>query len=166
MAVRRSKKRRVKSPVTPVATAKVKPMDRGGRPKWVPDAAAIDQIVKLAELDHPIPEIGAWFGVSEKTIDRRLAEMPELKARVDIAREKAKASFRQMMWRLARDGNPKAIGLLGAKMGWYPKQRVEHTGEVGVKVLTAVAADEIRRKVLGVGETGDRPPLRLVSGGE
>jgi hypothetical protein len=147
-------RRRKKSRVTQdeVQVADPAPQRKGpGRPKWVPDAAQQEQIVKLAELDHTIPEIAGWFGLNEKTLDRRLAEMPELKERVEAARHRARASFRQMMWRLARAGNPKAIGLLGAKMGWYPQAKIEHGGSVAIPVV--VVPDN--RRAIDYGEVID-----------
>jgi hypothetical protein len=72
-----------------------------GRPKKELDA---DQLQGLAAIGATQREIASYFGVSAKTVERRLQE-PDYQSAYDQGEGEFKVSLRRLMFKRAEEGN-------------------------------------------------------------
>ena len=106
------------------------------KPKRGRPASAIDieQLEKLAGLACTIEEAAAFFGVSKRTLLRRLEE-PKYKRVWDDGLLKGNVSLRRKQWALAQSDSPSAVTMLlhlsRHRLGQNDKSLVEMTGKNG-----------------------------------
>lgn len=93
-----------------------------GRPRIEIDA---DLVCKLAKIHCTYEEIGAIVGCSHDTLERRLREDPEFRARVERAYAEGKASVRREMWRSALDGGDTKMLIWLSKNHLGMRDRIE-----------------------------------------
>ncbi len=74
----------------------------GGRPRAKID---LDELEKLAAMNATVEEIGAWFKVSQRTIELRCREK-KFKEAISRGRATGRLSLRRMQMKLAQEGNP------------------------------------------------------------
>jgi hypothetical protein len=123
----------------------------GGRPKAKID---IEQLEKCAEKQWTIPEIAAFFRVSEKTIDRRFVPI------IEAARQRGKTKLRDLQWARALQGADRVlIHMSKHYLEQHDKDRVtvSQSPENKVTDLTDEQIDaEIKRlKTLRIGKRED-----------
>jgi hypothetical protein len=98
------------------------------------------ELEKLCQLQCTDEEIGAWFGVSTRTVERRRKE-PKFAEVMARGRAKGRISVRRAQMRLLEQGN--------ATMGvWLGKQLLGQTdqpvNEIRPRPLHSMSADELR----------------------
>ena len=84
----------------------------GGRPEAEID---LKELEKLCAIQCTNAEIAAWFGVSERTIDRKRHE-PEFLAVMERGKGKGRISVRRMQMKAAETGNPALLIWLGKQL--------------------------------------------------
>lgn len=89
-----------------------------------------EQVRKLAAMGCTYREIGAWFGVDEKTIRNRFS------AEKEQGEENGKLSLRRRQWKRAMEGSDTMLIHLGKQyLGQSDKAEVKQTGEPCVVIL-------------------------------
>ena len=142
------------------------------RPKIKIDIAELEKLYTMQCTDA---EVAAFFGVSEKTIERRL-QMKKYRDVVEGARAKGRISVRRHLFRLANAGNVAAAIFLSKNLlGYRDVGAIEHSGPSGGPIqlsarpnLSQLSDDELRQlraialKTLPAGggrtRTGDAQP--------
>lgn len=122
-------------------------MTRGGsRPGAGRKPVQIDliELEKLCILQATNAEIAAWFGCSERTIEKRSKE-PEIAEAMDRGRGKGRLSIRRAQMKLLEKGNATMGVWLGKQyLGQRDVTPVELSGPNGGAVkFTLEAVDEI-----------------------
>jgi hypothetical protein len=102
--------------------------------------AAIDlsELEKLCMMQCTNEEIGAWFGVSSKTIERRRKNRHFADV-MDRGRAKGRISVRRMQMKMLEQGNP-TMGI------WLGKQLLGQTDHIygdGTGVVTYVVTNSL-----------------------
>jgi len=92
-----------------------------------------DKLLALAQINCTHSEIASVLGMDLRTLQRRLAEDPELVTIIEKGREEGKASLRRAQWKSALAGDRTMMIWLGKNtLGQSDNQRVEHSGNVVV----------------------------------
>jgi hypothetical protein len=123
------------------------------KPKRGRPASAIDleQLEKLAGLACTIEEAAAFFGVSKRTLLRRL-EDPKVKRVWDDGLLKGNLSLRRKQWAIAQSDSPSAITMLlhlsKHRLGQNDKTLVEMTGKNGGPLQILDLADASHEEIL------------------
>jgi hypothetical protein len=131
------------------------PGRKKGRPKARIDLA---QLEKLAGLQCTDEEIAAWFGVTQKTIQRRRKSRKFAEV-IERGRAKGRISLRRAQFQAAQAGNIAAQIWLGKQiLGQRDKWDIDHSGEVHVK---AALPEWLLQKLKSAGPTN---PSLLRSG--
>lgn len=124
------------------------PGGKVGRPKLELDAV---EVGKLAEIGATQDEIAHFFGVSEKTVRRRLKEEPELRAAWETGLARCRISLRRQQLKLAGRNAAMAIFLGKNFLGQRDYQRLEHAGSITAHDsaiadldLSKLSSDELR----------------------
>ena len=100
-----------------------------GRPKKKID---YDLVGKLAAIQCTEIEIAGILDISERTLQRD-AEFCRIYA---LKKDSGKASLRRMQWKKAEEGNATLLIWLGKQyLGQTDKQEMEHSGQVGIKIV-------------------------------
>lgn len=108
------------------------------------------ELEKLCALQCTDEEIGAWFGVSTRTIERRRLE-PEFAEVMERGKAKGRISVRRMQMKLLEEGN--------ATMGvWLGKQLLGQVDQVGPAVDVRIAIATIKDRL-----AGDAPPIEIAA---
>ena len=84
----------------------------GGRPEAEID---LKELEKLCAIQCTNAEIAAWFGVSERTIDRKRHE-PEFLDVMERGKGKGRISVRRLQMKAAEAGNPALLIWLGKQV--------------------------------------------------
>lgn len=121
--------------------------NKGGHPKSVID---LDLFRKLCQMQCTEMELAGFFGVSLRTIKRRVKES-EYREAWDYGRAHGRASLRMLMWRHAqRDGSSgatMAIHLSKHWLGMTDKAALELSGKVDGQVEVTSARERVTRKI-------------------
>lgn len=92
---------------------------------WKPD---LNEVRRLCQLNCTDAEIGAFFGVCQKTVQRRKKEDPEFAEMIEQGRNFGKISLRRKQIEVAEEGNATMLVWLGKQyLGQKDKQDVEIT---------------------------------------
>lgn len=95
----------------------------------------LDEIERLCRLNCTNAEIAAFFNVSERTIDRRLADNPEFFAAVERGRNYGRLSLRRKQIEVATGGNPTMLIWLGKQyLGQRDKSEIENTRAINLVI--------------------------------
>lgn len=127
------------------------------------------ELEKLYSMLCTNEEVAAFFGVSTKTIERRLRER-KFRELMETARAKGKVSIRRNLFRLANNGNiAAAIFLAKNVLGYRDAGIIEHSGPAGGPIqlaatrpnLTQLSDDELEQlrtiAIKALPAEGDRP---------
>lgn len=95
-------------------------------------AASIDlvELEKLSAMQCTDQEVAAWFGVKERTIERR-RQQPAFAAAMELGRAKGRISLRRMLWAQAAHNAGAAIFLAKNLLGYRDVRSNEHSGPDG-----------------------------------
>ena len=99
----------------------------------MPKAAPIDltELSKLAGLHCTIEEVASWFGVTTRTIQRKLQQKKYREA-WEQGQARGKISLRRMQWRKAEAGDRTMLIWLGKQwLKQSDRHGVEVTGDKG-----------------------------------
>src|SRR5215468_6121168 len=108
------------------------------RPEAKIDLAELE---KLAGMQCTNEEIGAFFGVSKRTILRR-CESEKFRDIIENGRAKGRVSVRRSLFKLANAGNiAAAIFLAKNLLGYKDVVNTEHTGPAGGPIQVASKPD-------------------------
>src|SRR5258708_20607831 len=107
------------------------------------------ELEKLCGMEGTDGEIGAWFGISTRMVERRRASS-KFRDVMEQAKAKGRVSVRRNLFRLANAGNvAAAIFLAKNLLGYRDVLRNEHTGVEGGPVqFSIVEALQQRRNRL------------------
>jgi hypothetical protein len=110
---------------------------RGVLPKGRPPQPPIDLSVveNLAAIGATDEEIARLLGMSVTKFSPMKKEVPELAEALEKGKANGKLSLRRKMFKTAMVGNIFQMQMFLAKnlLGYSDNQRVEHSGEIGVK---------------------------------
>ncbi len=99
----------------------------------------LTNLEKLCALHCTDDELGAYYGVSARTIRKRRKDDPEFAAAESVGRAKGKISVRRRQMQLAEAGNPTMLIWLGKQwLGQREVTPVELTGVNGQPVQIAL----------------------------
>src|ERR1051326_696227 len=108
------------------------------RPEAKIDLAELE---KLAGMQCTNEEIGAFFGVSKRTILRR-CESVKFREAIEQGRAKGRVSVRRALFKLANAGNVAAAIFLSKNLlGYKDVVNTEHTGLAGGPIQIAAKPD-------------------------
>src|SRR5215471_13030973 len=108
------------------------------RPEAKIDVAELE---KLAGMQCTNEEIGAFFGVSSRTIERRCRN-PKFREAIEQGRAKGRVSVRRALFKLANAGNVAAAIFLSKNLlGYRDVVNTEHTGLAGGPIQIAAKPD-------------------------
>lgn len=105
-----------------------------------------EELHKLAQLHCTIAEAAAFFGVTEKTVDRHLKRRPECREAWDSGYAMGRMSLRRLQWRHAEGAGMSAVHMTI----WLSKQhlgetdRVEHAGKGGGPIQIVISAADAK----------------------
>ena len=100
----------------------------------------LDELARLALLNPSTSEIASYFGVSKKTIERRMknAEFAQV---IEDGRNNRKISLKRFQWQAASSGSVPMLIFLGKnELGQRDAPALENEGEHTTKIAGAVAA--------------------------
>lgn len=110
-----------------------------GRPRKNISLRALE---KLCELNCTQAELAAFFNVSVKTVEHRMAHDEPFHDAVERGREKGKLSIRREQIKMARAGNATMLIWLGKQL-LGQKDKVEHAGPEGKPLELNVSATDV-----------------------
>lgn len=121
--------------------------NKGGRPpKLDPDAATLNVLEGLGEIQCTTKEASCVLRVAETTFLRFLSDHPEAKEAFEIGKGTGRVSLRRTQIKLAQTNASMAIFLGKNILGQTDKQEFEHSGGIDV----SHARQRLRDKVAGV----------------
>jgi hypothetical protein len=112
----------------------------GGKPRKEPPTDAADHIRAFASDGFSIVGIAEKFGIERKTLERWLADFPELREAFDRGREKERHSLHNRMYRIAMESDNEktavlaATILLNSRHGYREAEQTEQSGRVNVTI--------------------------------
>jgi hypothetical protein len=86
----------------------------GGQPRKEPPADAAHHIRSFAGDGFSIVGISEKFGIDRKTLERWLADFPELREAFDRGREKERHSLHNRLYRIAMESDDEKTAVLAA----------------------------------------------------
>lgn len=126
----------------------------GGRPRAEMDIAELE---KLCGLQCTQDEIAAWFGVTKRTVEKRVAsdarythQVGELTFReiMDRGYAQGRISLRRRQYQIAEGGNAAMAIFLGKNLlGQRDQHSYEHTGPGGTPLIPGEAVDAILERL-------------------
>jgi hypothetical protein len=118
-----------------------------GRP---PVPIDVENLRRLAALQHTLEELAFFFQCSKRTMIRRLKE-PQLRAAYQDGLAGGKAALRRLQWRHAQMPNSAgvnmAIHLSKHWLGETDKSALELTGRVDANLKITTAKQRVTRKI-------------------
>jgi hypothetical protein len=131
------------------------------RPEAKIDLAELE---KLAGMQCTNEEIGAFFGVSKRTILRR-CESEKFRDIIENGRAKGRVSVRRALFKLANAGNVAAAIFLSKNLlGYKDVVNTEHTGLAGGPIQLAAKPDLSQLSNEELKQLGDIAEKTLPSG--
>jgi hypothetical protein len=106
----------------------------------------LSEVEKLGALQCTFEEIGAWFKVDKRTINR-WAKQPAFAEALERGKAAGRASLRRAQYQAAMNGNPAMLIWLGKQI-LDQKDKTEHTGEINLTVSQKLAAARQRLALL------------------
>lgn len=113
-----------------------------------------DELFRLSQLQCTLEEAAAFFGCSERTLQRRFADEPDLADHWRRGRDYGKASLRRLQWKHANKDTAAAvtmtIHLSKHWLGQTDKRLLEVSGPGGQPIeitdagLAALSTDELK----------------------
>jgi hypothetical protein len=106
-----------------------------GRSKTPIDEAELE---RLSAMQCTTEEIGAWFGLSRKTIERRRKQGGKFLEAMERGQAKGRVTLRRNLWKLANNGNVAACIFLAKNLlGYRDVLNTELTGIAGGPIQVA-----------------------------
>ena len=100
------------------------------------------ELEKLCNIQCTEEEMAAWFGVSERTIQRRRQRQPVFGEAMERGRAKGRVSVRRILFAQAAKGNPAAAIFLAKNLlGYRDVRSNEHSGPDGGPISINSAPD-------------------------
>lgn len=107
--------------------AEEKKKKKNGRPRVEFD---LEVVRRLAAMHCTYAEIGAFFGCSHDTVQRRMGSDPDFRAAMEAGKGEGMISLRRLQWRSAKAGSVKMQVWLGKQLlGQRDKQDLTSGGE-------------------------------------
>lgn len=123
-----------------------RPSRRKAPAKKPPGPAPIEldanEVRKLAALDCTYEDVAGWFGVSTKTVKRRMQE-PDLRAAWESGKAQGNVSLRRKQWKLAETNAAMAIFLGKNRLAQRDTQHLDLVDRREAADLIAKAVERV-----------------------
>lgn len=127
--------------------------DPGGRPRA---EIPLEEVEKLGSFGCTIEDIAGFFGVSSKTVFRRVESEPEFARAYERGRANMRCSLRRKQISVAMEGNYTMLIWCGKQyLGQHDRIEMEHSGALNVSDARDTLNSRIASLAARIGKAED-----------